>query len=233
MKKILFILAIVLITKTINAQTQKHVEVVLSDTLLTSFDTVYWSVSIYVDYNSVNIDTNILKLKNPTLENKAKRAFAEDSTKKLLNLLNLSVKNMKDVYIAPDLIIDNYKEYYNSNVSFTYVTTSDAGIKNFIDYCDSKKIIVSISNVKYSNNENDEIILRKKLLEKSRKIALATMPSFNGKSIELLSISQTDPISKSNTYNSQNTATLKQLLNEGINFKLVNKLTLKFDYLIK
>ena len=233
MKKLIFILAIALITKTAIAQTPKHVEVVLTDSIMSSFDTAYWYADIYVDSYTLILDSSILKQKNPILENKLKRAMAEDSTKKLLSMLNLAAKNMKDVYIATDLIFDNSREYNPLRTSYTYVTISNAGIKNFIDFCDSKKINVSISGFKYKNNESSEILLRKKLLEKSRKIALASLPSFNGKSIELLSISQTDPLSKINFYNSINTSALKQLLNDSINFKLASKLTLKFDYLIK
>lgn len=233
MKKILFILIIALISKTASAQTPKHIEVVLSDTLLTRFDTVFWRVNIYVDYNSINIDSNILKQKNQVLENKVRRAAQEDSTKKLLNILNSSVKNMKDVYIASDVIIDNALEYYNSPISYTYITTSDAGMKDFINYCDLKKVNVSISSIKYKNNEGDEILLRKKLSEKSKKIAIELLPNFNGKSVELISISQTDSISKSNFNNIQSTNMIKQLLNDNINFKIASKLTLKFDYLIK
>ncbi len=77
------------------------------------------------------------------------------------------------------------------------------------------------------------MLLRKNLLEKSRKIALATLPSFNGKSIELVSITQTEPISNSSFISSQNTQLIKQLLNDRISLKLASKLTLKFDYLIK
>lgn len=224
---------IALISKTASAQTPKHIEVVLSDTLLTSFDTVFWRVNIYVDYNSINIDSNILKQKNPVLENKVRRAAQEDSTKKLLNILNSSVKNMKDVYIASDVIIDNALEYYNSPISYTYITTSDVGMKDFINYCDLNKINVSISSIKYKNNEGDEILLRKKLSEKSKKIAIELLPNFNGKSVELISISQTDPMSKSNFNNIQSANMFKQLLNDNIDFKIASKLTLKFDYLIK
>lgn len=223
----------VLISKTASAQTPKHIEVVLSDTLLTQLDTVFWRVNIYVDYNSINIDSNILKQKNPVLENKVRRAAQEDSTKKLLNLLNSSVKNMKDVYIASDVIIDNALEYYNSPISYTYITTSDVGMKDFINYCDLNKINVSISSIKYKNNEGDEILLRKKLSEKSKKIAIELLPNFNGKSVELISISQTDPMSKSNFNNIQSANMFKQLLNDNIDFKIASKLTLKFDYLIK
>ena len=122
MKRLLFILMMVLISKTASAQTPKHIEVVLSDTLLTQLDTVFWRVNIYVDYNSINIDSNILKQKNQVLENKVRRAAQEDSTKKLLNILNSSVKNMKDVYIASDVIIDNALEYYNSPISWRWWT---------------------------------------------------------------------------------------------------------------
>ena len=223
----------VLISKTASAQTPKHIEVVLSDTLLTQLDTVFWRVNIYVDYNSINIDSNILKQKNPVLENKVRRAAQEDSTKKLLNILNASVKNMKDVYIASDVIIDNALEYFNSPISYTYITTSDAGMKDFINYCDLKKVNVSISSIKYKNNEGDEILLRKKLSEKSKKIAIELLPNFNGKSVELISISQTDPMSKSNFNNIQSANMFKQLLNDNIDFKIASKLTLKFDYLIK
>ena len=224
---------IAMITKTAVAQTPKHVEVILTDSIMSSFDTAYWYADIYVDSYTMILDSSILKQKNPVLENKLKRAMAEDSTKKLLTMLNLAAKNMKDVYIATDLIFDNAREYNPLRTSYTYVTSSNAGIKNFIDFCDSKKINVSISGIKYKNSEGSEILLRKKLLEKSRKIALTLLPSFNGKSIELSSISQSDPLSKINFNNSINTSTLKQLLTDSINFKLVSKLTLKFDYLIK
>lgn len=223
----------VLITSTSNAQQNKHIEVVISDTIIKSFDTAYWQTNIYVDSYNLNLDSSILKQKNPTLERETRKLIAEDSTIKLLKILNQAVKNMKDVFIAPDLIIDNSREYSRNSTSYTYVTTSEAGIKYLIDFCDSKKINISISSVKFKNNESSEILLRKKLLEKSRNIALASLPSFNGKSLELLSISQPEPISNSYFNSYQNIQTLKQLLNDKINLKLTSKLTLKFDYLIK
>ena len=51
--------------------------------------------------------------------------------------------------------------------------------------------------------------------------------------MELISISQTDPMSKSNFNNIQSANMFKQLLNDNIDFKIASKLTLKFDYLIK
>lgn len=233
MKNILILLVITLITKTTIAQQPKHFEIVLSDTISKSFDTIYWQANTNVEYYYIDLDSSILKQKNLSLENKTRRLIAEDSTTKLVKMLNLAVKNMKDVYVASDLIIDNSNQYYRYSTSYTYVTTSDAGMKNFIEYCDSKKINVTISSVKFKNNENSEMLLRKNLLERSRKIALATLPSFNGKSIELLSITQTDPISNSFFNSSQNTQQLKLLLNDKINLKLASKLTLKFNYLIK
>jgi hypothetical protein len=233
MKKILILLVITLITKTTIAQQSKHFEIILSDTIAKSFDTVYWQANTNVDYYFIELDSSILKQRNLSLENKIRKSIAEDSTTKLVKMLNLAVKNMKDVYIAPDFIIDNSNQYYRYSTSFTYVTTSDAGMKNFIEYCDSKKINATISSVKYKNNESSEMLLRKNLLEKSRKIALATLPSFNGKSIELVSITQTEPISNSSFSSSQNTQLIKQLLNDRISLKLASKLTLKFDYLIK
>lgn len=233
MKKIIILLVIVLITKTTIAQQSKHIEVILSDTITKSFDTVYWQANTNVDYYFIELDSSILKQRNLSLENKIRKSIAEDSTTKLVKMLNLAVKNMKDVYISPDFIIDNSNQYYRYSTSFTYVTTSDAGMKSFIEYCDSKKINVSISSVKYKNNESAEMLLRKNLFEKSRKIALAALPSFNGKSIELLSITQTEPISNSNFSSSQSTQLIKQLLNDRISLKLASKLTLKFDYLIK
>lgn len=232
MKKILIIALFAFITKNASTQTNKHVEVVLSDSIITSIDTAYWQVDYFIDPYSMILDSSILKQMNPTLENKARRKIAEDSTKKLLSTLNLTIKNMKDVYISPDFLFEN-TNYYNLRTSYTYITTSDIGLKNFIEYCDSKRINVSISSVKFKNNESTEILLRKRLLEKSKKIALSTMSSFNGKSLELLSISQTDPILKPSINSSMNTQTLKQLVNDNINFKFVSKLTLKFDYLIK
>ena len=233
MKKIIILLVIVLITKTTIAQQSKHFEVILSDTITKSFDTVYWQANTNVDYYFIELDSSILKQRNLSLENKIRKSIAEDSTTKLVKMLNLAVKNMKDVYISPDFIIDNSNQYYRYSTSFTYVTTSDAGMKSFIEYCDSKKINVSISSVKYKNNESAEMLLRKNLFEKSRKIALAALPSFNGKSLELLSITQTEPISNSNFSSSQSTQLIKQLLNDRISLKLASKLTLKFDYLIK
>lgn len=233
MKKIIILLVIVLITKTTIAQQSKHIEVILSDTITKSFDTVYWQANTNVDYYFIELDSSILKQRNLSLENKIRKSIAEDSTTKLVKMLNLAVKNMKDVYISPDFIIDNSNQYYRYSTSFTYVTTSDAGMKSFIEYCDSKKINVSISSVKYKNNESAEMLLRKNLFEKSRKIALAALPSFNGKSLELLSITQTEPISNSNFSSSQSTQLIKQLLNDRISLKLASKLTLKFDYLIK
>lgn len=139
MKKILILLVITLITKTTIAQQSKHFEIILSDTIAKSFDTVYWQANTNVDYYFIELDSSILKQRNLSLENKIRKSIAEDSTTKLVKMLNLAVKNMKDVYIAPDFIIDNSNEYYRYSTPFTYVTTSDAGMKNFIEYCDSKK----------------------------------------------------------------------------------------------
>lgn len=231
MKKILFVLLIALITKTANAQLNKHVEIILSDSIVSNFDTAYWNADFYFDYSLINLDSSILKQKNPRLENTLRRSIADDSTKKVLYMLNLEVRNMKDVKILPDLIFDSYT--YNMRGSGSYVTTSYSGIKNLIDYCDSKKINLALSGIKSNNNESAEILLRKKLLEKSRKIALASLPSFNGKSLELLSITQTEPLSRINYGSSIEVSKYKQLLNDNINFKIVTRLTLKFDYLIK
>ena len=143
----------------------------------------------------------------------------------------MEVRNMKDVKILPDLIFD-INSFYSRN-SYSYVTTSYSGIKNLIDYCDSKKINLNLLGIKSNTNESAEILLRKKLLERSRKIALASLPSFNGKSLDLLSITQTDPISRMNYGSSIEVSKYKQLLNDNINFKIVTRLTLKFDYLIK
>ena len=138
---------------------------------------------------------------------------------------------MKDVMVSTDLIFDNSREYYNIR-GHNYITTSYSGIKKLIDYCYSKKINLSLSTIKNNYNVNSEILLRKKLLEKSRKIALASLPSFNGKTLELLSITQTAPSLKFNN-TSFEISRLKQLLDDNVNFKVSNILTLKFDYLIK
>jgi hypothetical protein len=231
MKKILFVLMIAMITKTADAQQNKHVEVILSDSIVSNFDTAYWNADFYFDYSLINLDSSILKQKNSRLENTLRRSIADDSIKKVIYMLNLEIKNMKDVKILPDLIFDNNS--YTSRNSFSYVTTSYSGIKNLIDYCDSKKINLALSGIKSNTNESAEILLRKKLLERSRKIALASLPSFNGKSLDLLSITQTDPISRINYGSSIEVSKYKQLLNDNINFKIVTRLTLKFDYLIK
>jgi len=130
-------------------------------------------------------------------------------------------------------LIFDINSFYSRN-SYSYVTTSYSGIKNLIDYCDSKKINLTLAAIKSNTNESAEILLRKKLLEKSRKIAHSSMPSFNGKSLELLSITQTEPLSRIN-YNGSSieVSKYKQLLNDNINFKVVTRLTLKFDYLVK
>ena len=231
MKKILFVLMIAMITKTAVAQQNKHVEVILSDSIVSNFDTAYWNADFYFDYSLINLDSSILKQKNSRLENTLRRSMADDSIKKVIYMLNLEIKNMKDVKILPDLIFDNNS--YTSRNSFTYLTTSYSGIKNLIDYCDSKKINLNLLGIKSNTNESAEILLRKKLLERSRKIALASLPSFNGKSLDLLSITQTDPISRMNYGSSIEVSKYKQLLNDNINFKIVTRLTLKFDYLIK
>jgi len=231
MKKILFVLMIAMITKTAVAQQNKHVEVILSDSIVSNFDTAYWNADFYFDYSLINLDSSILKQKNSRLENTLRRSIADDSIKKVIYMLNLEIKNMKDVKILPDLIFDNNS--YTSRNSFSYVTTSYSGIKNLIDYCDSKKINLNLLGIKSNTNESAEILLRKKLLERSRKIALASLPSFNGKSLDLLSITQTDPISRMNYGSSIEVSKYKQLLNDNINFKIVTRLTLKFDYLIK
>jgi hypothetical protein len=231
MKKILFVLMIAMITKTADAQQNKHVEVILSDSIVSNFDTAYWNADFYFDYSLINLDSSILKQKNPRLENTLRRSMADDTIKKVIHMLNLEVKNMKDVKILPDLIFDNYN--YTTRNSFSYLTTSYSGIKNLIDYCDSKKINLTLFGVKSNTNDSAEILLRKKLLERSRKIALASLPSFNGKSLDLLSISQTEPISRINYGSSIEVSKYKQLLNDNINFKIVTRLTLKFDYLVK
>lgn len=236
MKKILLLIMIAFFTKNTNAQVPKHFEVVLTDTILAELDTVFWQIGTNVDYSSIYLDSSILKLKNPILENKARRDILEDSTKKALLSLNLAIRNMKDVYIAPDFIFDNTKDIYNSQISYTYLTTSDAGFKNLVDYCASKKYNLKISNVKCKNIEITEVILRKRLAEKSKKIALAILPSFQGKTVELISISQTNPLSKPNSnypFNTVNATTYKQLLDDKIGIKYECTLTLKFDYLIK
>jgi len=231
MKKILLILTIALFTNTADAQQNRHVEVILTDSIVSSFDTAYWNADFYIDYSLINLDSSILKQKNFRLENTLRRSIADDSIKKVLYMLNLEVRNMKDVKILPDMIFDLYT--YNLRGSYMYVTTSYSGIKNLIDYCDSKKINLGLSGIKSNNNESAEILLRKKLLEKSRKLALASLPSFNGKSLELLSITQTEPITRINYGSSIEVSKYKQLLNDNINFKIATRLTLKFDYLIK
>lgn len=229
---------IAFITKNTNAQVPKHFEVVLTDTILAGFDTVYWQIGTNIDYSSVTLDSSFLKLNNTInntiLENKARRNLIEDSTKKALLSLNLAIRNMKDVYIATDYIFENTKDLYNTQISYTYLTTSDVGLKNLVDYCASKKYNIKISNVKYKNTEISEVILRKRLIEKSKKLALAILPSFQGKTVELISISQTNPLSKPNyPYNTINATTYKQILDDKIGIKFECALTLKFDYLIK
>lgn len=233
MKKILLFLIIALFTNTADAQQNRHVEVILTDSIISNQDTAYWYADIYIDYALINLDSSILKQKNPRLENTLRRSIADDSAKNVLDMLKLEIRNMKDVLISPNLIFDNSREYYSIR-GHNYITTSYSGMKNLIDYCYSKKINLTLSNIKYSYNENSEILLRKKLLEKSRKIALASLPSFNGKSLELLSITQTAPSSSKMNYNSSfEISKLKQLLDDNVNFKVSNILTLKFDYLIK
>ncbi len=223
---------IALFTKTLNAQLNKQVEVVLSDSIVSNLDTAYWYADYYVDYTNIILDSSISKQKNSIIEINTKRSIAEDSIKKVLTMLKLAVTNMKDVLVSPELIFDNSREYYIMR-GHGYITTSYSGIKNLIDYCDSKKINLSLSIIKSNNNENSEILLRKKLLEKSRKIALASLPSFNGKSLELLSITQTEPLSKVNYISTFEIKKLKQLIDDNIIFKTSSKLTLKFNYLIK
>lgn len=232
MKKIFLILSIALFTNTVDAQQSKHVEVMLSDSIISNMDTAYWSAEYYVDYTLINLDSSILKQKNPRLEYALRRSIADDSAKNVLHMLNLESRNMKDVFISQDLIFDNLREYFSVR-GHNYITTSYSGMKKLIDYCYSKKINLSLSNIKYNYNENSEILLRKKLLEKSKKIALASLPSFNGKSLELLSITQTASASKFISNNSFEISKLKQLIDDNINFKVSNILTLKFDYLIK
>jgi hypothetical protein len=234
MKKILLILTIALITKNADAQQNKHVEVILTDSIISYIDTAYWYADYYVDYSLINLDSSILKQKNPRLENTLRRSIADDSAKNVLNMLDLEIRNMKNVLISKDLIFDNSKVYNNIR-GHSYITTSYSGIKEFFDYCYSKKINLSLYNVKYNYNENSEILLRNKLLEKSRKIALASLPSFNGKSLELLSITQaqTETETKVNFYSSFEISRMKQLIDDNVIFKVSNRLTLKFDYLIK
>jgi hypothetical protein len=232
MKKIFLFLTIALITKTADAQQNKHVEVMLTDSIVSNMDTAYWYAEYYVDYSLINLDSSILKQKNPRLEQTLRRSIADDSAKNVLNILNLEVRNMKDVLVSQDLIFDNIRDYYSIR-GHNYITTSYSGIKKLIDYCYSKKINLSLSNIKYNYNENSEILLRKKLLEKSKKIALASLSSFNGKSLELLSITQTEISTKFNFNSSFEISRLKQLLDDNVNFKVSNRLTLKFDYLVK
>ncbi len=232
MKKILIFLTIALISKTADAQQNKHVEVMLSDSIISNMDTAYWNAEFYVDYSLINLDSSILKQKNPRLENALRKSIADDSAKNVFLKLNLEIRNMKDVMVSEDLIFDNSRDFYSIR-GHNYITTSYSGIKKLIDYCYSKKINLSLSNIKYNYNVNSEILLRKKLLEKSRKIALASLPSFNGKSLELLSITQTETSSKLNYNSSFDINRLKQMLDDNVNFKVSNRLTLKFDYLIK
>lgn len=232
MKKILLFLTIALFTNTADAQQNRHVEVMLTDSITSNMDTAYWYAEYYVDYTLVNLDSSILKQKNARLEYNLRRSIADDSAKNVLHMLYLESRNMKDVLVSQDLIFDNSREYYSVR-GHNYITTSYSGMKKLIDYCYSKKINLSLSNIKYNFNENSEILLRKKLLEKSRKIALASLPSFNGKSLELLSITQTATVSKLISNNSFEISKLKQILDDNINFKVSNILTLKFDYLIK
>jgi hypothetical protein len=231
MKKILLFLTIALFTNTADAQQNRHVEVILTDSIISNLDTAYWNADFYFDYSLINLDSSILKQKNPRLENTLRKSMADDSVKNVLNMLNLESRNMKDVMVSTDLIFDNSREYYNIR-GHNYITTSYSGIKKLIDYCYSKKINLSLSTIKNNYNVNSEILLRKKLLEKSRKIALASLPSFNGKTLELLSITQTAPSLKFNN-TSFEISRLKQLLDDNVNFKVSNILTLKFDYLIK
>ena len=231
MKKILLFLTIALFTNTADAQQNRHVEVILTDSIISNLDTAYWNADFYFDYSLINLDSSILKQKNPRLENTLRKSMADDSVKNVLNMLNLESRNMKDVMVSTDLIFDNSREYYNIR-GHNYITTSYSGIKKLIDYCYSKKINLSLSTIKNNYNVNSEILLRKKLLEKSRKIALASLPSFNGKTLELLSITQTAPSLKFNN-TSFEISRLKQLLDDNFNFKVSNILTLKFDYLIK
>jgi hypothetical protein len=204
----------------------------LTDSIVSNMDTAYWYAEYYVDYSLINLDSSILKQKNPRLEQTLRRSIADDSAKNVLHMLNLEVRNMKDVLVSQDLIFDNIRDYYSIR-GHNYITTSYSGIKKLIDYCYSKKINLSLSNIKYNYNENSEILLRKKLLEKSKKIALASLSSFNGKSLELLSITQTEISTKFNFNSSFEISRLKQLLDDNVNFKVSNRLTLKFDYLVK
>jgi hypothetical protein len=231
MKIIFLFLTIALFTNTADAQQNRHVEVILTDSIISNLDTAYWNADFYFDYSLINLDSSILKQKNPRLENTLRKSMADDSVKNVLNMLNLESRNMKDVMVSTDLIFDNSREYYNIR-GHNYITTSYSGIKKLIDYCYSKKINLSLSTIKNNYNVNSEILLRKKLLEKSRKIALASLPSFNGKTLELLSITQTAPSLKFNN-TSFEISRLKQLLDDNVNFKVSNILTLKFDYLIK
>ena len=66
MKKILIYLTIALITKTADAQQNKHVEVMLSDSIISNMDTAYWNAEFYVDYSLINLDSSILKQKKAT-----------------------------------------------------------------------------------------------------------------------------------------------------------------------
>jgi len=134
MKKIFIFLTIALITKTADAQQNKHVEVMLTDSIVSNMDTAYWYAEYYVDYSLINLDSSILKQKNPRLENTLRKSMADDSVKNVLNMLNLESRNMKDVMVSTDLIFDNSREYYNIR-GHNYITTSYSGIKKLIDYC--------------------------------------------------------------------------------------------------
>ena len=128
MKKILLFLTIALFTNTADAQQNRHVEVILTDSIISNLDTAYWNADFYFDYSLINLDSSILKQKNPRLENTLRKSMADDSVKNVLNMLNLESRNMKDVMVSTDLIFDNSREYYNIR-GHNYITTSYSGIK--------------------------------------------------------------------------------------------------------
>ena len=66
-----------MITKTTIAQQSKHFEIILSDTIAKSFDTVYWQANTNVDYYFIELDSSILKQRNLSLENKIRKSIAE------------------------------------------------------------------------------------------------------------------------------------------------------------
>jgi len=237
MKKLFFVLLIAMITKTANAQAPRHIEVVVSDTLLLSIDSAFWNIYPNIDFNTIKLDSSITRQKNQFLENKTRREIGEDSVRKIIRTLNQEIKNLKDVSISDILILDNTIDSYNSAPTISYVTTSETGMKAFINFCIKNNINVKLMSAGYKKTEMIEKTLRKKLFEKSKNIASASLQNYNGKSMELLSISQSEDLNKPSFRNLQylmiNANVYKELLESNINFRMIAKLTLKFDYLVK